>query len=84
MLVPTFEPFFFHWYAVLVPPLVGVAVQVTDVPAVTLLAEAEMLIPAATVGVTVMVTWFDVAGLPVVHDRLDVSTQVTTSLFVGL
>jgi hypothetical protein len=32
--VPTFVPFFFHWYAGVVPPLVGVAVNVTFVPAV--------------------------------------------------
>jgi hypothetical protein len=27
-LVPTFTPFFFHWYDGVVPPLVGVAVKV--------------------------------------------------------
>jgi hypothetical protein len=30
--VPTFTPFTFHWYEGVVPPLVGVAVKVNDVP----------------------------------------------------
>src|SRR6478752_6440209 len=32
LLLPTFVPFTFHWYDGLVPPLVGVAVNVTCVP----------------------------------------------------
>ena len=32
LLAPAFVPFTFHWYVGLVPPLVGVAVKVTDVP----------------------------------------------------
>ena len=30
--VPAFVPLTFHWYEGVVPPLVGVAVKVTDVP----------------------------------------------------
>ena len=30
--MPIFVPFFFHWYAGVVPPLTGVAVKVTEVP----------------------------------------------------
>src|SRR5579863_3232526 len=30
LLEPTLLPFFFHWYAGDVPPLIGVAVKVTD------------------------------------------------------
>src|ERR1035437_8194 len=29
---PTFEPFTFHWYIGVVPPFVGVAVKVTELP----------------------------------------------------
>ena len=32
LLVPTFEPFTFHWYDGLVPPFVGFAVKVTFTP----------------------------------------------------
>jgi hypothetical protein len=53
---------------------VGVAVKVTDVPAQTGFALAAIETLAATVGFTVMVTVFDVAGLPVTHPRLDVIT----------
>ena len=33
LFVPAFTPFTIHWYVGVVPPLVGVAVKVTDVPA---------------------------------------------------
>jgi hypothetical protein len=36
---------------------------------------------AAKLGLTVMVSEFDVAGLPVAQVKLDVITQVTTSPF---
>ena len=32
LFVPVLEPFFFHWYEGDAPPLVGVAVKVTDEP----------------------------------------------------
>ena len=32
LLVPTFVPFFFHWYVGVEPPFTGVAVKVTEVP----------------------------------------------------
>ena len=32
LFVPTFAPFTCHWYDGVVPPFVGVAVNVTDVP----------------------------------------------------
>ncbi len=44
-------PFFFHWYVGVVPPLVGVAVKVTDVP--EQLDEAPVI---ATEGVTLFTT----------------------------
>jgi hypothetical protein len=49
---------------------------VTEVPAQTGLAEAAIVTPAATVPVILMVTVFDVAGLPDAHVAFDVKTQV--------
>jgi hypothetical protein len=61
--------------------LVGVAVKVTEVPAQMVVAEAAMLTLTGRLGLTVMVMAFDVAGLPVAQLALEVSTQVTMSLF---
>ena len=74
------EPFSFHWYVGVVPPLVGVAVNVTDVPA-QIVDEglAAMLTLAGRFGFTVIVIVLEVAGLPVAQVALDVSWQVTTS-----
>jgi hypothetical protein len=63
--------------------LEGVAVKVTEVPAQTGLAEAAIETLAVSNGLTVMVTVFDVAGLPVTQAALVVSTQVKASLFAG-
>ena len=54
-MVPTFDPFTFHWYTGIEPPLVGVAVKVTFVPAQTLALEALMLTLAGVLGVIVNV-----------------------------
>jgi hypothetical protein len=43
--------------------------------------DAAMLTLAATLGFTVIVSAFDVAGDPVAHARLDVITQVITLPF---
>jgi hypothetical protein len=64
--------------------LVGVAVKVTEVPAQTGLAEAETDTLTGSSGFTVMVTVFEVAGLPVGQVALEVKTQVTASLFAGV
>ena len=79
-----FVPFTFHWYAGDVPPFVGVAVKVTDVPAQTGLADAAMVTLTGSSGFTVMVTVLELAGLPMVHVSLDVSTQVTALPFEGI
>jgi hypothetical protein len=60
-----------------VPPLVGVAVNVTLVPEQIVVAEAAMLTLAGKFGFTVMVTVLEVAGLPVAQVALDVSIHVT-------
>jgi hypothetical protein len=57
-----------------------VAVNVTDVP-VHIVPDGEAAIEtlAGRFGLTVIVMAFDVAGLPVTHERLDVITTVITS-----
>ena len=63
--------------------MTGVAVNVTEVPVQTGLADAVTETLTGSSGFTVMVTVFDVAGLPVGQVAFEVSTQVTTSLLVG-
>jgi hypothetical protein len=55
--------------------LVGVAVKVTLVPAQIVVAEAEMLTLTGKFGFTVMVTVFEVAGLPVGQVALEFKVQ---------
>src|SRR5512147_35709 len=58
-------PPFNHWY-VGVPPLTGVAVKVTDVPAqIAPAGLAAILTLAAPAALTTVAIEFDVAGLPV-------------------
>ena len=52
--------------------MTGVGVKVTEVPAQTGLAEAAIETLTGKTGLTVMVTVFEVAGLPVTQDKLDV------------
>ena len=54
--------------------MAGVAVKVTDVPEQTGLAEADIDTLTGRFGLTVIVTVFDVAGLPVAQDRFEVRT----------
>ena len=83
LFVPALIPFTFHWYAGVVPPLVGVAVKVTEIPEHTGFAEAPIDTLTGRFGFTVMVTVLDVAGLPVAQVALEVSMHVTASLFIG-
>lgn len=57
------------------PPLVGVAVNITDVPVQTGLAEGEIEMPAGVVALTDMVMAFDFAGFMVVQERFEVIWQ---------
>ena len=61
----------------------GVAEKGTEVPAQTGFAEGATDKLTGKSGLTVMVTVLDVAGLPVGHVALEVSTQTTASLFEG-
>jgi len=67
-----------------VPPLTGVAVNVTDVPGQTGLDEAVMETLTGINGFTVMMIVFDVAGEPVAQVSFEVSVQITWSLFNGI
>ena len=63
--------------------MVGVAEKVTEVPAQTGLADAAIDTLTGSNGFTVIVTAFEVAGLPLGQVALDVRTQVTRSLLTG-
>ena len=78
--MPTGKEFLYHWN-VGVPPLNGVAVKVTDVPAQTGFADEAIETTTGIFGFTVMVRVPDVAGLPEAQRAVEVSTQVTASLF---
>jgi hypothetical protein len=64
--------------------LVGIAVNVTDVPEQTGLADAAIDTLTGKFGFTVMVTVLDVAGLPVIHVALEVITQDTVLPFASV
>ena len=82
--VPALVPFTFHWYAGVVPPLVGVAVKVTDVPAQTGFADGAATTLTGRFGLTVILTGAEEAGLPVAHVAFEVRTTVTTSVLRGV
>ena len=84
LLVPTFVPFTFHWYEGVVPPLVGDAVNVTDVPAQTGFAEEAMETEAVTFGFTDIAIEFDVAGEPETQVAFEVKIQVIASPLIGV
>ena len=76
-------PLTFHWKRGVDPPLTGVAVKVTKVPAQTGFAEGVAVTLTARSGFTFMVTVFEVAGLPVAQMAFEVRTQITASLLIG-
>ena len=61
-----------------------VELNVTSVPAQIWLAEAAIVMLAGKFGFTVMVTTFEVAGLPVAQIALEVSTQERALVFDGI
>ena len=65
--------------------MVGVAVNVTEVPAhIAPDGNEEIITAGVTVGVTVIVIMLDVAVTGLAHVALDVITQVTTSLLASV
>ena len=84
MLAPiTLFPLTFHCQAGDVPPLVGVAVNVNEVPAQTGFADGVIDTLTGKIGSTTMVNVFEVAGLPVAQSTFEVKIQDTASPFVG-
>ena len=63
------------------PPLVGVAVKITFVPAQIVVADADILTDGVMIGFTVMVIALDVAEAGFAQASEEVITTVTTSLF---
>ena len=63
--------------------MVGVAVKVTEVPAQTGLADADIEILTGKFGLTVMATVLEVAGLPVAQVAFEVKMQVTAFPLIG-
>ena len=55
LFVPTFVPFFLHWYIGVEPPLVGVAVNDTIAPAHTVVDVVATLTEGTGIGFTVIV-----------------------------
>lgn len=85
LFMPALLPFIFHWYAGVAPPLVGVAVKVTEPPEHIVVVDAAMLTLAGRFGFTVMVTVLLVAGLPVAHGATEeVITTVTASALTNV
>ena len=62
----------------------GEAVNVTDIPAHTGLAEAAIETLTGRLGLTVIDSVLDVAGDPVSQVAFDVRMLVTASLFAGV
>ena len=76
---PAFTPFTCHWYDGLLPPFVGVAVNVTDVPGQILLVDALTETDGAGAGNTVIVTGALVTVVGDGQSAFDVINTVTTS-----
>jgi len=80
-LVPALVPFTFHWYEGVVPPLVGVAVKVTDEPEAAGLVPAviAMLTDGATDGFTLIVILLLDAVVEVAQAEFEVIVHATTA-----
>ena len=69
-----------HLYTGIKPPLIGVAVKVTEVPAQIVLDDADKLTEAVVLELTIILISPDVAGFPVAHVAFDVICTVIASL----
>lgn len=77
-------PLSFHRYPGADPSLTTLELKVTAVPAQTGFAEEATVRLTGNSGFTVIVTAFDVAGVPVAQVAFEVSTQLIISLFTGV
>ena len=81
--VPMPKPFTFHWKVGVAPPLIGKPAKVTGLPAQTLPAGVALMVILTGMGSTVMITAFEVAGLPIPQVSCEVMTQVIVSPWDG-
>jgi hypothetical protein len=77
LFVPTGEPFTNHWYTGEPPPLIGVAVNVVEVPAQIVVADAAIETAGVTGVVTDIVITLLFAVAPLTQGALLVSKQLT-------
>jgi hypothetical protein len=77
MLVPVFDPLTFHWKAGVVPPLTGVAVNVTDVPE-QIAPEGDAI--TETEGVILVITSIVTGLLAAVGDVVQFALEVNVTL----
>jgi len=77
-------PFTFHRKEGVAPPLVGVAVKVTELPWQKGFADAEIDTLTGRLGLTIIVIVLLVAGFPDGHKILEVRMQDTRSPDAGL
>ena len=59
-------------------------VKLTTVPAQIVFADSAIVILTGNNGLTIMITVLEVAGVLMAQVALDVSTQMTASLFTGI
>lgn len=82
--IPVVFPFTFHSYIGEAPGFTGVAVNVTEVPLQTVVADAETLTEGVAVAATLIVITLEVAGFPETQEAFEVSTTLTWSLFASV
>ena len=70
-----FAPLSFHWYSGAGPPWMMAELKVTGVPEQTGFAEGEMDMLTGKSGLTVIVTTFETAGLPVAQVAFEIRTH---------
>jgi hypothetical protein len=84
LFIPAFDAFTFHWYIGFIPPLMGVAVNVTGNPLQEGLFEAVIVMLTGNTGLTDTGYWMLDAGLFVVQVSEDVNVQLIRSPVTGM
>jgi hypothetical protein len=77
-------PFIFQVYAGVGPPFPETAVKVTGLPRQKGFVSVLMVTLAGIAAFTIIVTGGEVAGFPLAHKALEVTTHVTTCPFTGV
>ena len=80
LFVPALAPLTFHWYTGVEPPLLGVAVKVTDWPVQIVVVDAAMTSAGVTALETDIVIAFEDALAGLEQGDEEVTTQLITSL----